>query len=400
MDPRIVEAIAALEREGSLTASQREQLEQRLDEALAPRDRGARFAAVVGALGATLIAAGVLYLVGYNWDELSKPLKLTLVFGLWAGVHAAAGWCSLRPGRYPQLGTALTVLGVLCFGAAIGLVAQIYHLVSHYPNAVLAWWALNVPLLLWSRSRAVQVAVTGLFLVWCFWHFGVYAEHVNWVGLEEHGILAGTLIAGLALLGCGLAECATESAWECFAGLWRGLAWLALIVAPFVLGFEDLWIERRGTLFANIDAGLHATRPLHAFALAALLGAGLLAARWWRTRTFTAPVLVALSIGSALALALLIALAPFSMPVTANVVLLTVLVLTVRAGTRQGRPGLVNLAVAAFCVALFARYVEHLWDKLEGAYAFLTSGALLLGLGWFLEHRRRRWTAQAKEATP
>lgn len=223
---------------------------------------------------------------------------------------------------------------------------------------------------------------------------------MNWIGLEEHGILAGTLIAGLALLGCGLAECATESAWECFAGLWRGLAWLALIVAPFVLGFEDLWIERRGTLFANIDAGLHATRPLHAFALAALLGAGLLAARWWRTRTFTAPVLVALSIGSALALALLIALTPFSMPVTANVVLLTVLVLTVRAGTRQGRPGLVNLAVAAFCVALFARYVEHLWDKLEGAYAFLTSGALLLGLGWFLEHRRRRWTAQAKEATP
>jgi uncharacterized membrane protein len=56
---------------------------------------------------------------------------------------------------------------------------------------------------------------------------------------------------------------------------------------------------------------------------------------------------------------------------------------------RTQRTQELNLSVALFALLVFTRYLEYLWDKLEGAYAFLATGALLLTLGWLLELRRR-----------
>src|SRR5258706_11300092 len=107
-------------------------IDARLQELLiAPAgDAAAKIAKLVAWLGGLLVGAGIVALIGLNWDALGKWTKLALVFGTLIGLHAA-GW-RLQvakddgPGRWPGVGVALSGAALLGFGGAIALVAQIY----------------------------------------------------------------------------------------------------------------------------------------------------------------------------------------------------------------------------------------------------------------------------------
>lgn len=392
MRREIHEVLAELEADGTLSAEQR----RRVAEALARRgepahDHSRRLITVLASFGALLFGAGVLYLVGYNWAALGRATKLALVFGAWIALHAAAFAASERPDGHPLLGRALSLLGMLWFGAAIFLVAQVYNLSPHHPWGMLAWWALNVPLFLWLRSRSAQALVTGLFLVWAFWQAGVWIEdqaelqHWRYGPLGEFQLASalGPLFAALA----ALAGTGRDPRWS---ALWRQLGIVSGLFGAYLLGFHDLHggvPEARSTLLAATPA----------FA-ALLLGLLLLVAallRGARGRILHESVaLVALAL---LLLAVLLAAREW-MPLLANLLLLAALLALVAHGSRARELGLVNLALGFFALAIVTRYVEYLWDKLQGAYAFLGAGALLLGLGWLLERRRRAWKARITEA--
>src|SRR5690349_6614576 len=384
MRPEIQEVLAELETRGEISAEQRERiraaLAQRLD---APRDHGGRVIAIVAGFGALLLAAGFLYLVGYNWDALGKAAKLALVFGLWAGIHAAGYALAEQPGRYPRVGRALTLAGVLCFGGALALVAQIYNLSAHYPWAVFWWWVLAVPLIFWMRSRAAQALVTGLFVLWAFWHLNVWYEDqaklaASWrYELHCHLYFAGALAAFFGALAAFVASLRAER----YVALWRALAIPGVLFGVYLMGFHEFaehWGEWRPILAALTPAFCVLAVAL-LLVLAALLH-GLRGAR----------IVEALAmLGLVLVCSVLCVFAEEWMPIACNLLLLAALLGLAWHGTRTRSAGLVNLSLAFFALLIVSRYVEYLWQKLTGAYAFLGCGALLLVLGWFLERRRR-----------
>jgi hypothetical protein len=99
--------------------------------------RGHDFTAVVAMLGGLLVAAGLLYLIGYNWEALSKPVKLALVFSVWIALHAAGWFFAERPaatGRRPGL---RTLAGVLAFRRRHRAGGADHHLSAHYPYSIL-----------------------------------------------------------------------------------------------------------------------------------------------------------------------------------------------------------------------------------------------------------------------
>ena len=75
----------------------------------------------------------------YNWAAIPKFLKLALVFAALVTSHGAALWVTRRNPANHSLVEGLHILGTMMFGAGIWLIAQIYHIDEHYPNAFLVW---------------------------------------------------------------------------------------------------------------------------------------------------------------------------------------------------------------------------------------------------------------------
>jgi uncharacterized membrane protein len=120
---------------------------------------------ILMAAAATLVGLAALLLIGYNWDQLSRWSKLAMVLGV-IGVTHAAGFILRYRRNAPALSENVFFLGCLFYGAGIWLVAQVFHINSHYPDGVW-WWAIGVlPFALCLETRLLHALLVGLLALW------------------------------------------------------------------------------------------------------------------------------------------------------------------------------------------------------------------------------------------
>ncbi len=121
---------------------------------------------VFSGIGAVIVGLGVILLFAYNWHEMSKFTKLLVVFGSLALAHLVGISLFIRSERFRGLGEAITVLGTMLFGAGIWLIAQIYHIEEHFPNAFLLW-GIGAMLLAWTMPSVIQAIIAAvMFAIW------------------------------------------------------------------------------------------------------------------------------------------------------------------------------------------------------------------------------------------
>lgn len=387
---RLDSALEELEREGVLDAEQRGRVREKLAHALFPKaDPVARFVSLIGGMGGVLIGMGVLYLVALNWQAMGKPVQLCLIFATLVGLHGAGYWLSEGSQRAPAVGRALTAAGVLAFGGALFLVAQIYHLQSDYPYALLAWWALSVPFVLFTGSTVILYIVMAIALAWSFWHTGVWVEDAMTRSADEAAAI-GLFTVGLAALWVALAGLARRSRWSAFAPHLGRVGVVVAVAAPYMLSFKHMWYDEdwRVPFLSYV--------PFFVTALAASLVAAF-ASRGDARGGVLRDTGTVLGLGALLAVS--VAIYPPATFLVANVVLLLGVVALIAHGLRRERIQYINLGVSVFTLTAVTRYFEYLWDKIEGAGAFLVTGFLLLGLVALVERSRRSWTRTiAREA--
>lgn len=122
---------------------------------------------IFAGLGGVILGLGVILLFAYNWDQIPRFWKLALIAGVLGIVHTAAIRLHTRSERFKTLGEALGLLGTMIFGAGIFLVAQIYHIEEHFPNAFIIW-ALGASALAWAMPSIAQgILAAVLVAVWC-----------------------------------------------------------------------------------------------------------------------------------------------------------------------------------------------------------------------------------------
>ncbi len=155
-------------------------------------------------LAALMVGLAVFLLIGYNWDEIPRGGKLILILGTIAATYAGAFYAERRStGKW--MVDVLLFLGCMFYGGGIFLIAQIFHLNAHYPNAFW-WWALGVtPIALCRRSLLIHALYAWLLALWCgmeiinfrdlgFWLFGRWESLPNgaysFVLLAVPGLLA------------------------------------------------------------------------------------------------------------------------------------------------------------------------------------------------------------------
>ncbi|MDD4869680.1 MAG: DUF2157 domain-containing protein [Kiritimatiellae bacterium] len=124
-------------------------------------------AIIFSSIGGVVLGLGVILLFAYNWDVIPRFWKLAIIFGVLIIAHSAGILLQTRTDRFKALGESLNLLGTMLFGAGIWLIAQIYHIEEHFPNAFIIW-ALGALAMAWALPSIVQgILAAVLIAIWC-----------------------------------------------------------------------------------------------------------------------------------------------------------------------------------------------------------------------------------------
>ncbi len=172
---RLVIEVAAWEREGLVSGEQAQAILRRYDspatespptETVVPDSGGVaapadvaerttlvgRAVSIIGVMGALLVGLGITIYVAANWDVIPVWARVAMLVGLTAAINAI-GWLLVARLGYSRIGVAMLVVGALAYGAAIHLIAQIYHVPVNHPNLTTAWFLGVLPVGYVARSR-------------------------------------------------------------------------------------------------------------------------------------------------------------------------------------------------------------------------------------------------------
>jgi hypothetical protein len=185
---------------------------------------------VLMSAAALMCGLAVLLLVGYNWEELPRTAKLVMIFGVILGTHAGAFYLRYQQ-KSPAFSEAVFFLGCLLYGVGIWLVAQVFHLEGHYPDAVW-YWAIGVlPFALCLDTLLLHGLLVALLALWAGMEVLGFSHLGGWFfgrwGLLPNGAYTLPLLAAPGLIWAYRKDSPTTVA--LYAAL---LAWWA-VLQPF-----------------------------------------------------------------------------------------------------------------------------------------------------------------------
>lgn len=101
------------------------------------RHTGFSLSSVLAVLAAILFGAAVIALIAANWEAIARPARVMMIFVLIVAGLATAVFALRRKAHW--ISEAALVFTLLCYGAGIALVGQMYHLSGDEAVFMLAW---------------------------------------------------------------------------------------------------------------------------------------------------------------------------------------------------------------------------------------------------------------------
>jgi uncharacterized membrane protein len=319
---------------------------------LLERHHGLGLPAVLAILGVVLLGFAAMSFVAANWQDMPRLLRLAIIFAGLGGAYSAAAGLFVR--GTDAFAHSAILLGVAVFGSGIMLIAQMYHIEGHPPDAMLVWalGALAAGVLV--RSNPPLAASTLLFGIWSGWGMGL-SSTIHW-----------PLLAAAAAVSVAFAL----NRW------WPGLH----LVATLLTG----WLIATGYVVKG-DAGQWAVVVIGlAVAMTALFAAH-------RSRTEALGTIVSDVSAAVLGYAMIAAFAGlwalqfFERNDTASLVLfaagtVSLLIVAIHQGLKLGFRGVVWLGYAGFSAEIFALYVKSVGSLLGSSLFFLVAGLIVIAL--------------------
>lgn len=205
-------------------------------------------------LAAVLLGSAILLLVAANWEAIPRLARIVGIIALIWTFYLSAALCFAR--GFSAIGAALLVLATMCFGGAIALVGQMYHLSGDAADALLAWFAAACLVALLFRSAAVTV-LCGL-LAWALFGQLVFDNDAYFGGNGSLYFIPALVVIVIALVRYTQAGVARHLAYL-LALAWLG--WLQLEISGGWLAFALFALGLVAFLLASLTAS-----PLHRLA--------------------------------------------------------------------------------------------------------------------------------------
>ena len=333
---------------------------------VASRSRGiAGLAPALAVLGAVLLAFAAMSFVAANWQAMSKLARLSLLFGsIWA-TYGVAGLLHARGMRI--FADAAVLLGSALFGASIMLIAQMYHMDGHPPDAVLTWAIGTLIAGVALGSNPALALAMALMVLWSGWN-SMLSGLVHWPFLAGWTAVAAAFAwhrwrPGLHMAGAAL------TSWVVMLGyhLWPGYGYVEgrghIIVTALGLSaaVAAIVVDRVSPVAARYSCG-----PVVVGYAMVTAFAGLVALQFVKVHIGTD-----LLIGYAgLTLALLVAAIVW--------------------GSRSGQRNVLWLAYAGFSIEILGLYFKTIGTLLGSSLFFLVAGLIVVALSaiaWRLHAR-------------
>ncbi|WP_045856122.1 DUF2157 domain-containing protein [Teredinibacter purpureus] len=396
---------------------------------------------IFAAIGSIIFGLGIILLFAYNWADMHRFSKMAVVLLSLITAHALGYYYSGQHSNHPKVGESLHVLGTMLFGAGIWLVAQIYHIDEHYPNALLVW-ALGALAIAWTLPSLVHTLLS-LTLI-ALWHsfevfnFQTVNHWANWIVLVgiiplawfqrsrsalfmslslfiftfslSYGQTAdsheATVLTLLLLLsgGCILTSfVVTTSSFPESHGIFRTIGVSVFVITLYIFTFSAVDnVYFRGDLQAlSIQTASYFLLPIvYSVSITTLL-----LTRYRHSINnviFTAEI--ALILGT-LTLSLLSVFKPFNLYefnwILYNVLFLSYSILLIYRGTHQLVWQAATVGTIMLSAFTFARFIDLFDSLLIRAAAFLVIGALLFFVGIYYSRQKLKQREQfATEARP
>ena len=101
-------------------------------------DNQKRVIQIMVMIGAILISAGVFSFIAANWQEMAKPIKVSIII-IAMLISYGLGWYFKEKSDLVKTGEALILLGSIIYGAGIFLVAQMFNIRANWPDGFILW---------------------------------------------------------------------------------------------------------------------------------------------------------------------------------------------------------------------------------------------------------------------
>lgn len=397
---------------------------------------------ILGIMGVLLLAAGAISFFAANWQGMSKLLKLSLLFSSMIGSYLISARF-LYQQRHPALGQIFLLLGVLLFGNNIMLIAQIYHIDSHYPNGILLWAIGALTTAFIMRSETVLILAILLALLWSsmeifdfrqihwpwiiFWllslmlvirqHFYI-AAHVTILSLflwllfssysfsyyfSEGFFVQVYLLSGLFIFTLAGTIKSSNSKnfrhWKNFSNNLSRYALIFSLIFLYILSFPGLDLGNYQSKVFDEQLILGITTLTFIITIGVLFFVQRVVQRKYYESPLMlyqkAGILGLLVLFSTLLLNVFFYQQFETIPVIIiNILILFLVVWLIVAGLAEHKQFYVNLAFLLFTISLFSRYFDTFWSLMNHSLFFILGGMLLIFGGYWLEKKRRQVSEQ------
>lgn len=353
---------------------------------------------ILSILGALLVSAGIILLIASNWDAIPRFIRLAGGLALLLGAHAG-GWVFARGAKHPVLAEALHLIGSGMFLANIALVGQIYHMSSRPPNAILLWLAGIIALPWLLRSKAQHILSLCAFGLW----MGLELNERDSLLFFDGGARQFVFYAMLGILFVGLGLLLGRTRFEDFGPATEKFGLLALHIASYPLTLGFFYGSERVAPGAWVVCGVVTTLAVASLVAAALNRRQTLDMQWRWVWTLAQCGLLALAW---MGLTMKVEEHWYELHRYAGAhwiavpVLFGFCLLQTQVGLFRRSPWMVNLAITFLALHLITAYFQLFGSMQTTGMMFVITGVFLIGLGVYLERKRRALLKRMHAPTP
>jgi uncharacterized membrane protein len=184
MSKQVLRALPELLQAGIIDEATAERVKEHY--ALQSTASGNRLFVVFGILGALLVGMGIILILAHNWDELSRPVRVTIgILPLLSG-QILAGRLIFKKIDSRIWRESVAVFLFCAIGVSIGVVSQAYNLGGDLADFLLTWMCLAIPIIyVLGSGTAAMLCVMGATWYACelsyFTYLGSDSAPLYWV---------------------------------------------------------------------------------------------------------------------------------------------------------------------------------------------------------------------------